>query len=598
MNCNKCGEPLTEGSKFCAVCGTPVQSSPHTSASAATDSNQSADPVITASAAPVISASSAPVKAPKSTNKKPLLIAVIAVAVLAVLAAGAYLAFNYFSNSGSGSSSDKPSYLLVIKGEDEVQIYAGDKKPVTIDGRADRSVYTNDGRKVAVSIDVDENGLGELWYSDGKKAEDIADSVYNFAFSASGTRIAYLTDYDYESGVGDLYVYDIQTKKSEQIAQEASTDFTLSPDGKSIGYTSDISIDDNGYVDSYKGYLCINGGKAEEIGDNLYVFAISNDAKYVYYVETDPASPDTGDLYIRHGKTDDKIGSVNLYSAFYLNNDCSELVFVKSGSTYLCADGKDKEKISDMALSAVVAVDGTQYSSNNSSSVYAVTLNINSFSEQLLAVTDDSGSGTTLTYLKKDLTTEDIDDLNDYYYMYNMNLESNGKTLYYLNDSGQILKYKDYRDHETDPEKIKSDEDIIYYIVMPDQSAIYYIDAQQTLWVQRGTSDPEEIASDVQTYSLNVSKDEKGIYYICDFKAADDNDEYAGGGTLNYIKNAAKAKSSEIADNVYSIEVHDYGTVYYVYDATDESTGSYVGEAFFSLNDKDFTSVMDNAFFG
>ena len=598
MNCNKCGEPLTEGSKFCAVCGTPVQSSPHTSASAATDSNQSADPVITASAAPVVSASSAPVKAPKSTNKKPLLIAVIAVAVLAVLAAGAYIAFNYFSNSNSGSSSDKPSYLLVIKGEDEVQIYAGDKKPVTIDGRADRSVYTNDGRKVAVSIDVDENGLGELWYSDGKKAEDIAGSVYNFAFSASGTRIAYLTDYDYESGVGDLYVYDIQTKKSEQIAQEASTDFTLSPDGKSIGYTSDISIDDNGYVDSYKGYLCINGGKAEEIGDNLYVFAISNDAKYVYYVETDPASPDTGDLYIRHGKSDDKIGSVNLYSAFYLNNDCSELVFVKSGSTYLCADGKDKEKISDMALSAVVAVDGTQYSSNNSSSVYAVTLNINSFSEQLLAVTDDSGSGTTLTYLKKDLTTEDIDDLNDYYYMYNMNLESNGKTLYYLNDSGQILKYKDYRDHETDPEKIKSDEDIIYYIVMPDQSAIYYIDAQQTLWVQRGTSDPEEIASDVQTYSLNVSKDEKGIYYICDFKAADDNDEYAGGGTLNYIKNTAKAKSSEIADNVYSIEVHDYGTVYYVYDATDESTGSYVGEAFFSLNDKDFTSVMDNAFFG
>ena len=598
MNCNKCGEPLTEGSKFCAVCGTPVQSSPHTSASAATDSNQSADPVITASAAPVISASSAPVKSPKSTNKKPLLIAVIAVAVLAVLAAGAYIAFNYFSNSNSGSSSDKPSYLLVIKGEDEVQIYAGDKKPVSIDGRADRSVYTNDGRKVAVSIDVDENGLGELWYSDGKKAEDIAGSVYNFAFSASGTRIAYLTDYDYESGVGDLYVYDIQTKKSEQIAQEASTDFTLSPDGKSIGYTSDISIDDNGYVDSYKGYLCINGGKAEEIGDNLYVFAISNDAKYVYYVETDPASPDTGDLYIRHGKTDDKIGSVNLYSAFYLNNDCSELVFVKSGSTYLCADGKDKEKISDMALSAVVAVDGTQYSSNNSSSVYAVTLNINSFTEQLLAVTDDSGSGTTLTYLKKDLTTDDIDDLNDYYYMYNMNLESNGKTLYYLNDSGQILKYKDYRDLETDPEKIKSDEDIIYYIVMPDQSAIYYIDAQQTLWVQRGTSDPEEIASDVQTYSLNVSKDEKGIYYICDFKAADDNDEYAGGGTLNYIKNAAKAKSSEIADNVYSIEVHDYGTVYYVYDATDESTGSYVGEAFFSLNDKDFTSVMDNAIFG
>jgi len=289
---------------------------------------------------------------------------------------------------------------------------------------------------------------------------------------------------------------------------------------------------------------------------------------------------------------------VDLYSALYLNNDCSELVFIKSGATYLCADGKDKEKISDMALSTLVASDGTQYSSNNSNTVYAATLGISSFTEHLLAVSDDSGNGTTLTYLKKDLSTEDIDDLNDYYYMYNIYLASNGKTLYYINDSGQILTYKDYRDLKTDPEKLKSDEDIIYYIVMPDQSAIYYIDALQTLWVQRGTSDPEEIASDVQTYSLNVSKDEKGIYYICDFKAADDYDEYAGGGTLNYIKNAAKAKSSKIADNVYSIEVHDYGTVYYVYDVTDESTGNYVGEAFFSLNDKDFTSVMDNAIFG
>ena len=592
MNCIKCGELLTEDSKFCPVCGNPVQAG----STGSVDVQPVIQPVIQPDAGPQSSVSPSP---RKTAGKKPILIAVIAVAALVVLAVGAIFVYNIFLKSDSAGSSEKPSYLLVVKGEDEVQIYAGNKKPVTIDGLKDRGVYTMDGKKLAVTVDADDEGLADLLYCDGKTAVDVASSVYNFDFSASGSKIAYLTDYDYESGVGTLYVYDVQTKKSKQIADEAATDFVMSPDGKSIAYTSDISMDENGYVDSYTGYVSINGAKAEALGENQCVFAMANDGKYVYYVETDAASPATGDLYIRQGKTDDKIGSADLYSAFYLNNDCSELLFVKSGATYLCADGKDKEKISDMAINSMIAPEGMQYYSNNSDTVYAAIFEVGSFTEHLFAFSDKDNGGTTLTYLKKDLSSEDIDDLNDYYYMYNVTLNQNGKDLYYINDTGKILHYEDYRDLETDPAKIEADEDIIYFIVMPDQSAVYYIDAEQTLWVQRGKSDPEEIASDVDTYSLSVAKDEKGIYYICDFKAADETyDAYAGGGTLNYIKNAAKAKSVEIADSVYSVEVYDYGTVYYVYDATDESTGAYVGEAFLSQNDKDFKSIMDTAIFG
>ena len=595
MNCTKCGELLIEDSKFCPVCGTPVQ--------ARSVESTEVQPVISP-VQPVISSDTEPqVSAPpsprKMSGKKPILIAVIAAAALVILAVGTFFVYNTFFKSDSAGSSDKPSYLLVVKGEDEVQIYAGDKKPITIDGLKDRGVYTMDGKKIAVTVDVDEEGLADLWYCDGKKAVDVASGVYNFDFSASGSKIAYLTDYDMESGVGSLYLYDVQTKKSKEIADEAASDFVMSPDGKSIAYTADISMDDYGYMESYTGYLSINGAKAEALGENQCVFAIANDGKYVYYVETDAASPDTGDLYIRQGKTDDKIGSADLYSAFYLNKDCSELLFVKSGSTYLCADGKDKEKISGMELSNMVASDALQYYSNNSDTVYAAILGVSSFTGHLYAFSDEDNAGTTLTYLKKDLSSDDIDELNDYYYMYNVTLHQNDKDLYYINDTGKILHYKDYRDLETDPAKIEADEDIIYFIVMPDQSAVYYVDAEQTLWVQRGKGDPEEIASDVDTYSLSVTKDEKGIYYICDFKAADEAyDAYAGGGTLNYIKNEAKAKSVEIAEDVYSVEVYDYGTVYYVYDATDEATGSYVGEAFLSQNDKDFTSIMDTAFFG
>lgn len=595
MICIKCGEQLFEDSKFCPVCGTPVQAG-----SAETVYVQPVispvQPVIMSDAEPQASAQLTP---QKTAGKKPILIIVIAAAALVVLAVGAIFVYNTFFKSDSAGSSDKPSYLLVVKGEDEVLVYAGAKKPIKVDGLMKSSAYTMDGKKLALSVDADDEGLADLWYCDGKTAVDVASGVYNFYFSASGSKIAYLTDYDYESGTGALYLYDVQTKKSKEIADEAAAGFVMSPDGKSIAYTSDVKMDDYGYVESYTGYLSINGAKAEALEENQCVFAMANDGKYIYYVETDSASPDTGDLFLRQGKTDDKIGSADLYNAIYLNKDCSELLFVKSGATYLCADGKEKEKISGMTLSTMVVSEGVQYYSNNSNTVYAAILGISSFTEQLYAFSDEDNAGTTLSYLKKDLSSEDIDDLNDYYYMYNVTLQQNGKDLYYLNDSGKILHYKDYRDLDTDPAKIEADEDIIYFIVMPDQSAVYFIDAEQTLWVQRGKEDPEEIASDVNTYSLSVTKDEKGIYYICDFEAADDAyDAYAGGGTLNYIKNAAKAKSVEIAEDVYSVAVYDYGTVYYVYDSTDESTGSYIGEVFISQNDKDFTSITDTAIFG
>lgn len=607
MNCVKCGQSLSEDSKFCDVCGTRVEASPVTAQAnpaavgAAQAAVQAGPQGVQAAPASVQAApAQAPAPAKKSSSKKPVIIAVIAVAALAVIAVGVFFAYNMFFKSAAAVTGSPVSYLLVVKGADETKIYGSDNKPAAIDGLSSRTVYSMDGQKVALTMDADENGLGELWYSDGKTSVDVAENVYNYNFSASGSKIAYLSDYDYESSVGTLFVFDIKSGKSEQIADEASTDFVLSPDGKSIAYTADISLDESGYVESYTGYLRIDGGKEEELGENLYVFAIANGGSYVYYVETDSASPDTGDLYIRHGKTDDKIGSIDLYSALYLNNDCSELMFVKNGSTYICADGKDKEKVSDLSLDTLVAPDGTQYSSNNSNTVYSATLGISSFADHLYSFSDqDSEGGATLSYLKKDLSTEDIDDLNDYYYMYNVSLSPNGKALYYINDSGKILHYSDYRNLKADPEKIEADADITYFIVMPDQSAVYYIDSDQTLWVQRGTSDPEEIASDVETYSLNVSKDEKGIYYICDFEAADSStDEYAGGGTLNYIKNEAKADSVEIADGVYSVEVYDFGTVYYVYDSTDESLGSYVGEAFYSKDNKNFTSIMDDAIFG
>ena len=602
MNCKNCGELLTEDSKFCAVCGTPVLREPVITPSAEqpiivpvavqtfetpvvpppTEVNGSAQ----STAAPV------PATQKKKSKGKPILIAVIAVVVLAVIAVGVLFAMNAFSGSGTGSSNEQMKPLLLIAGEDEVQIYGGAKKPVTIDGLNDTYRYSMDGKKVALTVDVDDKGLGQLWYCDGQKSFDVAKDVYNFNFSASGNKIAYLTDYDAASGVGNLNVYDIQTKKSKLIIEDALSSYALSSDGKSVSYATDVSTDDNGTVDGFTGYLIINGGKASELGKDQLAFALADGGSYVYYIETDFANTESGDLYIRHGKTDDKVGKVDLYSGFFFNRDRSEVMFTKSGATYVCIDGGDKKKISSLSGS-IYTPDMGQYYWNNFLYSYEETFNVSSMANQLLSVHDTDKGGTTLSYLKKDFTTEDIDELNGDYVT--LTISPDGKGLYYVNDSGKIMYYKNYRDLKTDPQKIDTDADITGFMVMPDQSAVYFLDADQTLWVQRGKSDPEEIASDVKTYSLVPSQDGKGIYYISDFEYVSDTDQYAGGGVLNYIKNAAKAKPDKIADNVFNVRVSEYGVAYFVFDSVSDTGTDYFGEAFFSQNGKDFKSVMDNA---
>ena len=613
MNCKECGAQLFDDSKFCAVCGKPVISGSGdannadqpvigVSASQSVSSFTSQPVVIPVSSVPPTAASpvetnsaAAPAANKKSTKSKPVLIALIAVAALAVVAVGIIIAWNVFSGPGAVGSKAAMKPLLLISGEDETLIYTGENEPITIDGMKDSYAYSMDGKAVALTVDIDDEYLAALWYCDGKDAVDVAEDVYSFILSADGSKIAYLQDYAYEDSVGDLYVYDVSTKKSELIVKDAYTEFALSPDGESISYTTDVSMDDYGYLESFTGYVSINGDEAEEIGENLVAVAMANDGKYIYYVEIDTDNSEVGSLFIRHGDTDEKMGDIDLYSGIYLNRDCSDVLFVKNGSTYISVDAADREKVSDMEVSRALVPESMQYYQSYSQDIYSAIADVDSFAELLVAFTDYEDGGTVIAYLDKDYNGTDIDELDDYAYMYGITVSPDGKSLYYTNDSGKLLYYKDFRDLDADPVKLDSDEDVDTFVVMPDKTTIYYVDVEQTLWVQRGDKDPEEIADSVESYPLLVSQDGKGIYFIADFETADDADGYAGGGTLYYVKDSEDADPEELAEDVYTVKVSEYGTVYYVYDSYDEETYSMLTEAFFSLDGEKFESVMDNA---
>ena len=174
-----------------------------------------------------------------------------------------------------------------------------------------------------------------------------------------------------------------------------------------------------------------------------------------------------------------------------------------------------------------------------------------------------------------------------------MFLSRDGKALYYLNDSGKILYYKNYRDFDTDPEKFDAGSDVYGFTVMPDQSAVYFVDDEETLWVKRGNADPEEVADSVDYSTIYAAPDGKGLYFLSDVET--DEESYTDIGTLHYVADKKDAEPEEIAEDVSNIEVSDYGIVYYVYDHVDEDTYNNIGEAFFSKDGKTFESIMDDA---
>lgn len=585
MNCLKCGAELPDDSKFCAVCGTPVSAAPV---------NPAADqPFVTAQPASESSQTAPEAKSEKKKSiKKLLLTAVLALLAVAVLGTAVFFAYKALSSlTGQHSGFEKQSTLLLVSGQDEVQILGDNASPIKIDGEIGTYSYSMDGKSLALTVDADDEGLSSLKYCDGTKSYDVADDVYTFFISPACSRIAYLTDFDFDTYTGTLFIYDTASKKSEEITDDAASGGSFSPDGKSYSYISDIETDDYGTMTEFTGYVSIDGGKPEKLDTNMCAAAISDGGRYIYYVEADPDTQEDT-LYVRSGKTDTKLGSLDSYSAVYLNRDCTEVLFGKGGSTYISVKGADKEKVSGMDMATMVSPDSIQYSYSYVSNTYALTLGVKSFAGQLYAFTEDD-SGTTLSYVGKDYETTDIDELDDSYYMYDMFLSRDGKALYYLNDSGKILYYKNYRDFDTDPEKFDAGSDVYGFTVMPDQSAVYFVDDEETLWVKRGNADPEEVADSVDYGTIYAAPDGKGLYFLSDVET--DEESYTDIGTLHYVADKKDAEPEEIAEDVSNIEVSDYGIVYYVYDHVDEDTYNNIGEAFFSKDGKTFESIMDDA---
>jgi len=582
MICSKCGASIPDSSNSCSQCGLNVT---------ATASSISVDAVAATS-----SGIESAVPAYWKKNRKILLIAGIA-ASLVVLGIVAFVVSRNFLTSDSNDGSAYTKSPLMIIGEDETQIYNGHSEPVTIDGSAEAPQYSMDGQKAAMLVDRNDERVGTLYYYDGTEAKELTDDVYYFRISAEGNTIAYITDYNQEEYTGTLYIYDASQKRSREVADEVTpVGLALSPDGKSYAYVSDLeSADVPNYniVEKYTSYISVNGKEAEPLDSDRMVIGISNSAHYIYYVrmEWTAAMDAVGRLYVRHGKEETRIGWIDATGTSFFNRDFSEILYSDDGSIYLSKAADDPVKVGDYSSCDLLFPDHLQSAATCGAN--AIMYNVESLTGQFYVFCGNRGGiyGLSLGYLDGKGTLSEIDSIQDSKSSYRTRASCDGIHVYYMNDSDKTLCYWDASDPDTNPVKIRDSEGVLCFKVSSD--AIYFIDDDWTLWVKRGNSDPVSVADDVMPSSLTLSSDGRGVYYISDCPTHGN----VNSRTLCYLPDAKNAEPLRIADKVSSVEVSDFGVVYYVFEKRGSDEDDKIGEAFYSSDGKEFESVMDNAYF-
>jgi hypothetical protein len=170
---------------------------------------------------------------------------------------------------------------------------------------------------------------------------------------------------------------------------------------------------------------------------------------------------------------------------------------------------------------------------------------------------------------------------------------ADGKGLYYPDDTGRLQYLQDVSDPDAKPMEVESDHFAKSFIVTPDQSTIYFIDKEGTLWMKKGETDAVAAAEKVIDNSLTLASDGQGLYFIAD--SAHDKKTGIDSGTLSYLSGSPDDKVSKIADKVAYVSVRKAGVAYYVFSKKSQDKNKF--QVFYSDDGKNFSRVMENAYF-
>lgn len=526
MVCNKCGMECADDAKFCTNCGTEltaeesVQAEAEETAAAVTEDGEmeAAGEPEAAEAGPAeetaeepAQAAEVPVqeqkeekeekkeekKAPAEVKekkaekeKKPANKNIIkAVGVVAALLLLFLLFRGCFSKGKDYIVPGKNAVIAIDETEDLVLAVMGNGKALDTEmEEADYAAYSQD-RSVACFVNEDD---ALVVIRKGKVVKTGIEDTRRFQISTYGDTIAYFTDVSGDFGTLNLYY--TKNGKKKEIAEEVLIDsVVLSPDGETVAFVGDYEARDD-----FKGYYSIGGKKPVEVGKEKRVFAIADKAAYLYYVDDDR-------IYAKKKKKDaEKLASGIYYVSALVNEDCTELLFLNDGKTYLSVKAGEKKKVSNDELEKLVlpaeALQVTKTQNMARGSIRVTFTGADTFEEQVFS------AGTRLVYLDKKHEGNAIAAA-----VRQCIIAENRENLVYVNVMGDVIRVEDFDKGGKETQVGDEDAEAQYLYADGSLKYVYYINEDDELYCIKGKKG-KKIADDVT--SAAISQDGTTCYYV------------------------------------------------------------------------------------
>ncbi len=589
--CPNCNKQLEDGVRFCDGCGSPVQAAPAPQPQPAWEAPAPQPAPQAAWEAPVqppqyqeyVPTPQEPAKEKKPINKKFLMIGAIAVAAVALI----ILVISLFGGS------KHPDYALYVKdGELQFSKLSGKAKEMTNDYSSKNTnvgaTLSQDGKKLFY-FDKEEGYLYVRDVSGSKDPVKIDEGVTEYVVNDAANLVTYIKQDGTES---ILCQHDLKERK--KISSDNVTDFVVTRDGKKIVFlTADGDL-----------YPVTKKEKGEKISSEVdSIEKVNKDLSKIYYTKNDS-------LYLKNGKKNDKIAKdvydiVNIYDSgefYYIshvneesednvstgfvtdeegNIDIDKTVenYAKSngfvGYTLHYNDGKNDTKIGD------VVKDYYHGSAEDKPVMIYATIDVSAATKDINAENIYEKLGEMYKERKYYVLIEDKSlEISDSADISNVNLSSDGKTLYYIKDISDEKYIGQLCEVEVSKKLGKEktiDEDVYGAYISRTKSGnyIYYKDVDQEKNEGELFVDKKSIDQDVYLGYRTFIPDSKLLVYFVDYS------KEKSEGTLKSA--TLKGKVNKIAEDVYDYEIALNGQILYLYDYNTENSR---GELYISTNGK------------
>lgn len=365
MKCPNCGNECADGARFCTECGYKFPENTTTAEKEPAKTEPREPAAVNPAGARKKPEGDTVRKPPRRTRpvitRGTLIIAACAVAAVIIIIATIAIAAAVGKNSGYTEETvtryaSLEAYLLV---DNHGRCYDLSEYEV-----ASFEICTSLNGKTAAVLGKkhpsDKNGV--LLLICDEKLSKIADGVYDCAVSDNGASVAYVTAGD---DTGTLYLYNVKKQTAASVSggipyeSLASlilgsdiTDgmFVLSPDGRSIAFTKVVN---NGT----RAYVSVKGSEPIPVAADSYPIAISNGAKYIYYIKRNISLTDYNYKFtvecgdeVRNLSLD----ALHLGDGIIFNRDRTEVIFSDDGATYISRKGAERQKLMTGTVDGII----------------------------------------------------------------------------------------------------------------------------------------------------------------------------------------------------------------------------------------------------